>query len=317
MGDITNIWIWLGFSIFLVIALGVDTFLLEERHVRSQQSMRAILIWTLGWVTLAFLFNGLLWIYLYYTADLAVANQKSLEFLTGYVIEKSLSVDNLFVFYIVFHHFRIPVHSQQRVLSYGIWGAIIMRLLVILLGVWIVKQFHWVLYLMGIVLLLTGLKIIFMKEKEKDLAETWIIKMMKRVMRITHEFHDNHFFVRKNALLYATPLFLALVFVEFSDLVFAMDSIPAIFAITRDPFIVWSSNIFAILGLRALYFLLAGMVSRLEFLKYGIALILIFVGFKMVSEPWLPISIGLSLGMIVSILVIFSVISVMCSKSEK
>lgn len=315
MGDITNVWLWTGFSIFLLIALSIDTFLLQEKHVRSQESMRAILYWTLGWVSLAFLFNGLLWLYLYCTADLVIANQKALEFLTGYLIEKSLSVDNLFVFYIVFHHFRIPARLQQRVLSYGIWGAIIMRLLLILLGVWIVKQFHWMLYLMGLVLFFTGIKIMFVEEKEKDLAETWIIKAIKRVMRVTHEFHENHFFIRKNGLLFATPLFVALIFVEISDLVFAMDSIPAIFAITRDPFIVWTSNIFAILGLRALYFLLAGMVNRLTFLKYGIALILVFVGFKMVSEPWFKIPTSASLGIIAAILLIFAIISVKRSKN--
>lgn len=314
MGDITNIWIWVGFSLFLLIALGIDTFFLQEKHIRSQGSMRAIMYWTLAWVSLALLFNVLLWLYLYCTTDIVIANQKALEFFTGYLIEKSLSVDNLFVFYIVFHHFRIPMHLQQRVLSYGIWGAIIMRLILILLGVWIVKQFHWILYLMGVVLFLTGLKIMFVEEKEKDLTETWIIKGIKRVLRVTSEFHENHFFIYKNGLLFATPLFVALIFVEISDLIFAMDSIPAIFAITRDPFIVWSSNIFAILGLRALYFLLAGMVNRLEFLKYGIALILIFVGFKMVSEPWFSIPIGASLGIIAAILLIFAIISVKRSK---
>jgi TerC family integral membrane protein len=184
-----------------------------------------------------------------------------------------------------------------------------MRLGIILLGTWLVSEFHWILYVMGAFLLFTGVKIIFTEEKEKDIAQSSIITLIKRFFRVTHEIKSQSFFIRDGAKLYATPLFIALVFIEISDLVFAVDSIPAIFAITRDPFIVWTSNIFAILGLRALYFLLSGMISRFELLKYAIALILIFIGTKMVIEPWFDIHVTVSLTVIISILVSFTFIS--------
>lgn len=311
-----GIGIWLGFSTFIVIALALDTVGFGKIG-RPHESMRAALTWTIIWVSCALIFNGMLWLYLYSEVNLNLANQKSLEFFTGYLIEKSLSVDNLFVFYMVFHHFRIPLAYQHRILAYGIWGAVMMRLGVILIGTWLVSQFHWVLYVMGIFLILTGIKICVTKEKEKDITETMFIRMVKRFMRVTAEIQSNHFFIRKHHVLYATPLFLALLFIEFSDLIFAMDSIPAIFAITTDPFIVWTSNVFAILGLRAMYFLLAGMVERFRLLKYGIALILIFVGFKMVIEPWLDISIGISLAVIVSILFSFGWLSIYAKTTVK
>jgi tellurite resistance protein TerC len=309
MDNLTNIWIWLGFSLFLVIALSIDFLVLGEKHARAQDSMWAILYWTLGWVVLALLFNSALWLYLNYSASPAFANQKALEFLTGYLIEKSLSIDNLFVFYMVFQQFHIPIAYQQRIFAYGIWGAIIMRLLLILLGTWLVHRFHWLLYIMGAFLLLTGIKMLFFKEQEKDVTENLFVQLLKKFLRVTNEIKDNHFFVRKKGLLYVTPLFIALLLIEFSDLIFAFDSIPAIFAITTDPFIVWSSNIFAILGLRALYFLLAGLIGRFHLLKYGIALILVFVGLKMVIEPWLQIPVLISLGAIISILMLFAWLS--------
>jgi len=297
----TTGWIWLGFAVFLVIALTTDTYLVNYKPARSHQSMRAAICWTLFWISTALIFNTILWFYL--------GSTKALEFFTGYVIEKSLSVDNLFVFYMIFHQFRIPLAYQQRIFTYGIWGAVIMRLGLILLGSWLVSEFHWLLYIMGAFLVLTGAKILVSKEKEKDLTETFFMRLCKSMMRITHEFHDQHFFTRKKGVLYATPLFLALIFIEFSDLIFALDSIPAIFAITTDPLIVWTSNIFAILGLRALYFLLAGMVERFRMLKYGIALVLIFVGVKMIIEPWLIIPVSYSLAMIAVLLLSFTVMS--------
>lgn len=316
MNDINSIWIWIGFSLLLIIALSADALFIDKKYPRPHESMRASVYWTIGWMTCALLFNAVLWIYLYFTTEIHFANTKALMFLTGYLIEQSLSVDNLFVFYLIFHQFRIPAKNQRRVLSYGIWGAVIMRLTLILIGVWLVKQFHWLLYLMGAFLVLTGLKIIFAKEKEKDLADTILMKIVKRCMRTTHEMHGEQFFIRKGKLLYATPLFIALIFVEFSDLVFAMDSIPAIFAITTDPFIIWSSNIFAILGLRSLYFFLVGMVEKFQLLKYGISLILMFVGCKMLIEPWVEIPVIISLGVIVSVLVVFSVLSVWMSSDQ-
>lgn len=308
MHNVETIWIWFGFSLFLIIAVSFDAFLVPKKYARPHHSMRAAVYWTLLWVSCALVFNFIFWLYLYYTQTLAIANTQALLFLTGYLIEKSLSIDNLFVFYLIFHQFRIPLANQQRILSYGIWGAIIMRLLLILLGVWLIAHFHWLLYLMGAFLVYTGIKIVLVKEREKNLADSWLMRGINKIMRTTHELQGEHFFIRKGRWWYATPLFVALIFVEFSDLVFALDSIPAIFAITTDPFIVWSSNIFAILGLRALYFLLAGMVEKFRILKYGIALILVFVGVKMMIEPWLQIPVWLSLSVIVLTITVFIII---------
>ena len=280
---------------------------LERPH---RAMMRSAIRWTLFWIISALIFNALLWFYYRYTVDISFANKKGLEFLTGYLIEESLSVDNLFVFYLVFQQLHIPPRFQRRVFNYGIWGAIVMRLGLILLGVWLVTRFHWVLYLMGAFLVLTGLKMCLLKDTEKDLEQTWVMRVAKRLFRVTHEMVSEHFFIKKKHLWYATPLFIALIFVEVSDLIFALDSIPAIFAITTDPFIVWTSNIFAILGLRSLYFLLAGMLQQLHLLKYGIALILVFVGAKMLIEPWLHLSVGISLMVIIGLLLLFSWLSI-------
>lgn len=317
MDTAINLWIWIGFSIFVVFALSIDTFLLSKGHSRPHESMRAALNWTIVWVCCAFLFNGLLWLYLYETTTLAIANEKGLAFFTGYLIEKSLSFDNLFAFYMVFHQFRIPVQYQQRVFSYGIWSAIILRLILILIGSKLVAEYHWILYIMGAFLVLTGFKMFFVNENEKDLTMSKTFQWMKKHLRITHELQGPHFFVRKNKHLYCTPLFVSLVFIELTDVVFAFDSIPAIFAITTDPFIIWTSNIFAILGLRALYFIISGMVHRFHLLKYGIALILVFVGGKMLIEPWFHISVGLSLAIVTGILILFSLLSSFQSARRK
>lgn len=309
MNDLTNGWVWFGFAVFVVIALSFDTFLMNKSYERPYQSIRASLRWTGVWVASALIFNVLLWLYFYATTSVLAANGKALDFLTGYLIEKSLSVDNLFIFYIIFKHLHIPVAEQQRVFTYGIWSAIVLRLLLILAGVWLVVHFHWILYLMGAFLLLTGIKSLLIEEKEKDLSENLLIRFVTRCFRLTPDLHGENFFVRINQRLYATPLLLALILIEFGDLVFAFDSIPAIFAITTDPFIVWSSNIFAILGLRALYFVLSGMMTRFYLLKYGVALILMFVGAKMLAAPWVHISALVSLSVIVSILVSFGVMS--------
>ncbi|OGT41118.1 MAG: hypothetical protein A3F42_01505 [Gammaproteobacteria bacterium RIFCSPHIGHO2_12_FULL_37_34] len=316
MHNIANIWMWVGFSIFLVVALCIDTFVLGKKHIGPHESVKASLCWTLAWIICALIFNAILWLDLYFTATLSIANQKSLEFFAGYLIEKSLSVDNLFAFYMVFHQFHIPTIYQQRIFVIGVWSAIVLRLLLILFGVWLISQFHWILYLMGIFLFFTGIKMFFVEEREKDLADTWIIKLIKRFIRVTTDIQGQSFFILKNKLWYATPLFLGLIFIELSDLIFAFDSIPAIFAITTDPFIVWTSNIFAILGLRALYFLLAGMAYRLHMLKHGIALVLIFVGIKMLVAPWLSISVPWSLSIIGSILFIFSILSIKYNKKK-
>lgn len=319
MHNITNGWIWGGFSVFIIFALTVDMLLIEKsKKIKGPHtSMKASLYWSLLWVSLAFIFNGLLWIYLYNTSTVELANTKSLEFLAGYLIEKSLSVDNLFVFFMIFHQFRIPPQYQQRIFNYGIWGAVIMRLILILIGTWLVTQFHWILSIMGAFLLLTGVKMFFFSQNEKDLAQGFLFRFLKNHMRLTHDIHGEHFFIVKDKLWYATPLFLAVILIEISDLIFAFDSIPAIFAITQDPFIVWTSNIFAILGLRALYFLLAGMANRFVLLKYGIAMILVFVGGKMLVEPWVHVTTLFSLGIVIGILVSFVLMSYLFPGAKK
>src|SRR3990167_2986005 len=309
MEQVANFWIWAGFSIFVIIALGIDTWLAEKKQIGPQSSVRASLYWTLFWVVLALIFNLLLWGYLYVTNGPVFAHQSALDFLTGYLIEKSLSVDNLFVFYMIFHQFRIPVALQRRVFSYGIWSAVVFRLLFILLGTYLIAQFHWLLYLLGVFLMLTGIKMFFFETKEKDLAQGILFRLLNRIFRLTDEIAEQHFFVKREGYYFATRLFVALAFVEISDIIFAFDSIPAIFAITRDPFIVWTSNIFAILGLRALYFCLAGMADRFNLLKYGVAIILIFVGFKMVIEPWFNVPTVFSLGIVIGILLSFIFVS--------
>ncbi len=317
MHNVTSIGMWLGFSTFLIVALGIDTFLLGKKHLGPNESIKAALFWTLIWISCALIFNIFLWLDLYFTTTNAIANQKALEFFAGYLIEKSLSIDNLFAFYMVFHQFRIPLAYQQRIFSIGIWSAIVLRLALILCGVWLLNKFHWVIYIMGAFLFFTGIKMFFVVDGEKDLTESFIIRIIKKFIPITTDMKDESLFIRKNKIGYATPLFLALIFIEISDIIFAFDSIPAIFAITTDPFIVWTSNIFAILGLRALYFLLAGMVYRFHLLKHGIALILIFVGTKMLIANWIPISVLWSLSIIMSILIVFAALSIMHSRKQK
>lgn len=265
------------------------------------------LLWTMFWVILAILFNGLLWVYHYLTANIIVANKQALDFFTGYIIEKSLSLDNLFAFVIIFQQLKIPSTLQPRVLFYGIFGAIFMRLLMIFAGITIISYFHWVLYLMGTFLLITGIRIIIFKEKK--FKNIYTMKFINKFFRVQHELTGNQFFVKKNGLYYVTPLFIALIFIEISDLIFATDSIPAIFAITQNSFIVWSSNIFAILGLRTLYFYLAHALNDYHLLKYGLASILVYVGTKMLIEPWLSIPTPISLGIIIIILIIFITLS--------
>ena len=315
MNNVANGWVWLGFTIFIVFALSLDTFFLKK-HARPHESMRAALYWSIFWFCLAIAFNFTLWFYLLETTTADFANKTALDFFTGYLIEKSLSVDNLFVFYLIFKQMHIPHDYQQRVFSIGIWSAIVMRLGIILLGTYLVSRVHWILYVMGAFLLFTGIKILVTEEKEKDLAQSGIFTIIKRFCRLTHDLHGQKFIIKQNGLWYFTPLFVTLIFIEISDLVFAVDSIPAIFAITQDPFIVWTSNIFAILGLRALYFLLSGMIARFALLKYGIALILIFIGFKMVIEPWMKISVFISLCVIATTLISFTVASWVYANKE-
>ncbi len=303
---------WLGFIVFVLAMLALDLFILGGNKAH-RVSVKEAGSWVTAWVTLAIGFGVLLWWYLDGTAGREMANRKALEFFTGYLIEQSLSVDNMFVFVMIFTYFAVPAELQRRVLLFGVIGAIIMRAGMILAGVWLVSEFAWILYVFGLFLLVTGIKMLIFAEHKPDLEKNPLLRWLRSHMRITPGFHGEAFFVRINGLRYATPMFLVLMMIEFSDLVFAVDSIPAIFAVTTDPFIVFTSNIFAIMGLRALYFLLADMAERFHLLKYGLALVLVFIGGKMLAIPWFHIPVQWSLLIVGSIILISVVLSLKLS----
>ncbi|MEO5934325.1 MAG: TerC family protein, partial [Duganella sp.] len=261
-----------------------------------------------GWFSLALAFNGGLWWYLNGTVGAEIAEQKSLEFLSGYLIEKALSVDNIFIFLLIFTAFQVKPEYQRRVLIYGVLGAIVMRAVMILAGAWVVSEFSWVLYLFGAFLLYTGVKMLKAVDDEPDVKNNPVLRFARRHLPVSEGDHGEKFFVWKDGKRYVTPLLLVLILIEVTDLVFAVDSIPAIFAITSDPFIVFTSNMFAILGLRALYFLLADIADRFHLLKYGLALVLCFIGLKMLLLPWIHIPVHISLS-VVALLIAGSVVA--------
>jgi len=306
-------WMWLGFIIFVLIMLAVDLFMLGGKTVHKV-SFKEALSWSIVWVSLALLFNAGLWWYLDGQMGREIANAKALEFFTGYLIEKSLAVDNIFVFLMIFTYFAVPAEYQRRVLLYGVLGAIVMRAVLILAGSALITQFHWVLYLFGVFLLVTGIKMFYFADKESDLEQNPLLRWMRGHMKVTNEYHEEKFFVMKEGVRYATPLFLVLVLIEFSDLVFAVDSIPAIFAVTTDPFIVFTSNIFAIMGLRAMYFLLADVADRFHLLKYGLALVLVFIGTKMLIVDLYKIPVLLALGVVATIIVVSVILSLVTTR---
>ena len=299
--SIATWWMWTGFGLFVVAMLAIDMLMLGRQGAQKVSAKEA-LTWSLIWFAIALLFGAGLWGWLDHTAGRALADTKTMEYLTGYLLEKTLAMDNIFVFVMIFSYFAVPIEFQKRVLLYGVLGAIVLRALMILLGAWLIAQFHWVLYVFGVFLLITGIKMLIFAGDEPNLADNPLLKWLKKHMRITDEYHGDKFLVMKNGVRWFTPMFLVLVLIEFSDVIFALDSIPAIFAITSDPFIVFTSNIFAILGLRALYFLLADMAKRFHLLKYGLAVVLIFVGVKMLIVDWFKIPVAVSLGVVVVVL---------------
>jgi tellurite resistance protein TerC len=307
MNNIGEPWMWGVFIAFVLAMLALDLFVFGGRKVHKV-GVREAATWSLVWVSLALAFNGLLWWHLNGTLGSEVANAKAMEFLTGYVIEKSLSVDNVFVFLMIFSAFHVAPEYQRRVLVYGVLGAIALRAIMILAGAWVVSEFHWVLYLFGAFLVITGMRMLVMAEKEPDLEKNPVLKFARRHLRISEGHYGEKFTMMKDGVRYFTPLFLVLLLVEVSDVVFAVDSIPAIFAITTDPFIVFTSNIFAIMGLRALYFLLVDMADRFHLLKYGLAMVLTFIGAKMLIAPWYQVPVAASLA-IVAVLIGASVIA--------
>lgn len=300
--------LWGGFAVVVAIMLAID-LLLQGRRGAHAMTMKQAAAWSLVWVTLSLLFNAAFWWYLAETQGREVADPQALAFLTGYLIEKSLAVDNVFVWLMLFSYFSVPPALQRRVLVYGVLGAIVLRTIMIFAGTWLITQFEWLLYVFGAFLLFTGVKMALAKEDESGIGEKPMVRWLRGHLRMTDTIENEHFFVRKNGLLYATPLLLVLIMVEFSDVIFAVDSIPAIFAVTTDPFIVLTSNLFAILGLRAMYFLLSGVAERFSMLKYGLAVILVFIGIKMLIVDFYHIPIAISLGVVFGILTITLVIN--------
>jgi tellurite resistance protein TerC len=315
MDTIAPLWLWITFVAIVIAALFVDFVVLRKQGAHAVGIKEAI-NWSVVWVLASFAFNALFWWAIYQERGMAEANTRSMEFLTGYLIEKSLAVDNIFVFLMIFTYFAVPAEFQKRVLMIGIIGAMVLRTVMILVGAWLIAQFHWVLYLFGAFLVVTGVKMWWAAGKEPDLNDNPALKLLKRVMPVSARFDGEKFFTIENGKRIATPLFLVIALVALTDVIFAVDSIPAIFAITDDPFIVLTSNIFAILGLRAMYFLLAAVAAKFHLLSYGLAVILVFIGTKMMLIDVFKIPVGISLGVVVAILAFTMWLSVRTAPKE-
>lgn len=305
-----DIWLWIGFNVFVLAMLAVDLGVFHrDAH---EVSVKEAAVWTGVWISLALLFNAGIYYFM--------GPEPGLEFLTGYLIEKSLSVDNIFVFVLVFSYFRVPARYQHRVLFWGIIGALLMRGAMIAAGAYLIHRFHWIIYVFGAFLVLSGIRMALQRDHNIEPEANPVLRLVRRLVRVTPQYRGQRFFVREeiNGRLQraATPLFVVLVMIETTDLIFALDSIPAIFAVTRDPFLVYTSNVFAILGLRALYFLLAGVIERFHYLKVGLSAVLVLVGIKMLIVDIIDIPIGLSLGLIAVILGISVAASLLFPKQE-
>jgi tellurite resistance protein TerC len=302
----TSIWFWVAFHAGVFIALAVDLISFNRRD--RELSMRAASLRSLIWVVLSLAFNYLVW--------KSISDEAGLDFLTGYIIEYSLSVDNIFVFVLIFTYFRVPPRSQHRVLVWGILGALVMRGVMIWLGVTLVERFHFVLYIFGAFLVLTGIRMLFDRDAKLDFENNFFMRFCRKMLPITRDFHGRRFAVRVDGRLMFTPLMLVLILVDIMDLIFAVDSIPAVFAITTDQFIVYTSNVCAILGLRSLYFLLARMVDRFIYLKTGLAIILGFVGTKMILAKQLHIPNWISLLIIITVLATTITVSMLATRRQ-
>jgi tellurite resistance protein TerC len=303
----SQVFLWVIFNVFVLGILAVDLLVLHRKA--HTVSLREALGWSCVWVSLALGFG--VGIYFFQ------GGEKALEFLTGYVIEWSLSVDNLFVFLVIFSYFSVPPIYQHRVLFWGILGALVLRALFIATGTALLANFHWMIYVFGAFLIFTGIKLLFVGEEKIEPEKNPAVRLVRRFIKITPEYQGQRFFVRKDGKLWATPLFLVLVVVETTDVIFAIDSIPAIFGITLDPFIVYTSNVFAILGLRALFFLLAGVMEMFRYLRVGLSFVLCFVGLKMLIAEFYKIPIGISLGVVGGILMISILASMLKQRQEE
>ena len=315
METIAPLWLWLTFVVIVLVSLFVDFVMLKKQGAHDI-GVKEALNWSLIWIALSFLFNGLFWWAIKdTTGSVDMANTKALEFLTGYLIEKSLAVDNIFVFLMIFTYFAVPTNFQKRVLMIGIIGAIVLRTLMILVGGWLLAEFHWVLYVFGTFLILTGVKMWWAAGKEPDLNDNPALKLLRKLLPVSKNYDGEKFWTIENGQKIATPLFMVICLIALTDVIFAVDSIPAIFAITNDPFIVLTSNVFAILGLRAMYFLLAAVANKFHLLNYGLAVILVFIGTKMCLIDVFKIPVGISLGVVVGILAATMLLSVRSAKA--
>ncbi|KYQ83937.1 hypothetical protein AWW72_11760 [Acinetobacter sp. NRRL B-65365] len=316
METIGNLWLYVAFFGLVTVMLLVD-FLGFKQKQNQDVPIRQAAYWSIAWVSVAVIFGGGLWFYLQQTVGATIANQKTMEYFAGYLLEKSLAIDNVFVWLMIFAAFAIPSAYQRKILLYGVLGAIVLRTIFIFIGAWFVQEFSWVLYIFGAFLVYTGFK--FLKgqdEEDTNIEDIKLLKWLRKHMRITPQLEGNNFFVRQNGVLWATPLFLVLILVEASDVIFAVDSIPAIFAVTSDPFIVLTANLMAILGLRAMFFLLAGAASKMHYLPYGLGIILLFIGAKMLLLDVFHMPIWISLGFIVLVLSITAYLSLRHNKRQ-
>ena len=316
METIAPLWLWASFVAIVAVSLFVDFVVLKKQGAHDI-GVKEALNWSLVWIALSFLFNGFFWWAVKdTTGSTDIANTKSLEFLAGYLIEKSLAIDNIFVFLMIFTYFSVPLKFQKRVLMIGIIGAIVLRTVMILAGGWLLAEFHWILYVFGAFLILTGVKMWLAAGKEPDLNDNPALKLLRKFLPVSSNFDGEKFMTVENGKKIATPLFMVICLIALTDIIFAVDSIPAIFAITSDPFIVLTSNVLAILGLRAMYFLLAAVADKFHLLSYGLSLILIFIGVKMCLIDVYKMPVTVSLGVVVAILAITMVWSVRTAKPK-
>jgi tellurite resistance protein TerC len=292
---------WIFFNIFVLVAVALDLGVFHSRPHKIR--LREAAAWSAGWVALSILFGGGVFWFL--------GRQPALEFFTGYLIEKALSIDNLFLFLVIFRAFSVDERVQHRLLAWGVLGALVMRGIMIAMGAALVARFSWIMYVFGAFLVYAGIHMLLIRTRETHPEQNKIFQLASKHLRVTHQYHGEKFFVRANKQLFATPLFLVLLVVEITDITLAVDSIPAIFGITHDAFIVYTSNVFAILGLRAMYFLLAGALGRLRYLTVGLSGVLVFIGAKMIVEPWMHVPVHISLGVVAGILLVALIASLM------
>lgn len=317
MQTLAPVWLWVTFAAIVLVSLVVDFVVLRKQGAHDI-GVKEALNWSVIWVALSLVFNGLLWWAVRdATGSVEAANTKSLEFLTGYLIEKSLAVDNVFVFLLIFTYFAVPSAFQKRVLMIGIIGAIVLRTVMILIGGWLLAEFHWILYLFGAFLILTGVKMWWAAGKEPNLDDNPALKLLRRLMPVSQSYDGERFWTVENGKRIATPLAMVICLIALTDVIFAVDSIPAIFAVTSDPFIVLTSNVFAILGLRAMYFLLAAVADRFHLLNYGLAVILVFIGAKMCLVDVYKVPVLFSLGVVVGILALTMLLSVRMARPAR